>query len=213
MKIKVEGQNCTLKIAEYVSNNIIFDKDELQRFKDLKMEFDESVSIPHIEAPANRSLNHFVEYYLPLSEFEGTVSSGKLLNTSEITLKWHFPFHLRYQLPNKNAPLNDFTEEIMEFQTRLPEFFYSCSNQVREDGINDFEEYLNNDVSSHKVQWTKLSYPTSIRDYHLSVKAPILSNREYLRINGQDIIKFETASVLVVLCSMAVITMTAMHKR
>jgi hypothetical protein len=202
------NKNCSLKISEFVSHDIFFDKDELKRLKDLNFEFDYAIDV---EKPANMSQNHFVSYYLTLDEFESHVSSGNYIQNGDLIIKWWFPFHLRYQLPDKNSTYTEL-KDMTEFWLRAPEIYYKCENDKRIMPLEvwNFGEVVNSDMQQHR--WRKLHYDSGVEGDHYSISAPVVPNKLYLKIGDYELIQYETLSASVVICCIAIITLTALVK-
>jgi hypothetical protein len=202
------NKNCSLKISEFVSHEIFFDKDELKRLKELNFEFDYAIDI---EKPANMSQNHFVNYYLKLDDFEGQVSSANYIENGDLIIKWWFPFHLRYQLPDK---VTNYTtqKDMTEFWLRAPEIYYKCENDKRfmPLEVQNFGEIANSDMQVSR--WRKLHYDSGVEGDHYNVSAPVVPNKLSLQIGSSDIIEYETLSALVVICCIAIILFTALRK-
>eukprot|EP00343_Euplotes_focardii_P004425 CAMPEP_0205808302 /NCGR_PEP_ID=MMETSP0205-20121125/12217_1 /ASSEMBLY_ACC=CAM_ASM_000278 /TAXON_ID=36767 /ORGANISM="Euplotes focardii, Strain TN1" /LENGTH=185 /DNA_ID=CAMNT_0053083767 /DNA_START=706 /DNA_END=1260 /DNA_ORIENTATION=- len=175
---------CSLKISEYVSQDIFYDMDELMRLKELNMNFDYAIDI---EKPSNISHHHLVHYYLPLDYTEGMVSSITKNEKEDYILKWWFPFHLRYQLPDKTQ---NSTKDMTTFWLKNPDISYFCKDdpRVKVNAPLDFEEIVNSDISGDI--WRNLYY----KQEHLNVSAPVVQNKPDLRVSGISLFNYETFS-------------------
>lgn len=81
------------KILEIVPPSIFIDKDEINRFHDLEIQFDHSIDI---EKPSNASQAHLVSYVISVDEHNGTISKANVSDKAEWMLFWNYPLHLRY---------------------------------------------------------------------------------------------------------------------
>ncbi|CAI2368424.1 unnamed protein product [Moneuplotes crassus] len=202
----IMSHDCVLKISEYVSSDIFFDMDELLRLKELSMEFDYPIDI---EKPANVSKHHFVSYYLKLEESEGLVSKITQNENGGYDFSWWFPWHLRYQLPDKKTKV---LKDQTTFWVRDPDFAYICYNDPRITANNPlgFEEVVNGKLG-HKKIWRHMDF-SSEHNHHYNVTAPVVPNKEYLMINDTEIITYEALSGAIVLGCMLLIAIISRTK-
>ena len=222
---KYINPDCGIKVVEAVSKEIFLDRDELQRLHEFNMTFEYSIDI---EKPSNVSQYHLVTYYLPTTEFKGIVTNVNTTITGDWLLKWYFPFHLRYRLPNKDSSsFYEATKDMSEFYLKEPEFFV-CNSEylMKTEKINDFDELVANDITEKYKRWNKLHIMPNLtdnfkefNDFHHALAVPMLPNFSFMNILGllglnsprftqlqfDTMISYETISASIVISSIFLI--------